>query len=355
MKNSRGKEEINMAGSVSFANWSVCYFISTLNGDGLKVSASFNGKSVISSAGTPFVLVPYHGALHTYKDGLNPNCGGLPFKTLIPPAPNCHNSNLPPGAVATNDDEYNAATNTGGGVYVEKHPKGWIDPEHIEIWAKFQCGNYQYVHRYVFYADGRVDVEVGLGGKLIGDGPERGHIHNFYFRLDLDIDGSGNNQVQRMNHNDWGNPGDSWDPILTEKKENFSGSGYTKWRVVNKTAKPNGQLRSYELIPGGDGAPDGTYSNGDLWATLYKSGAETGSDVTCNDKVLTNNYINPVENIDGKDVVLWYCMRTHHVTRYKGEEKNVLPYHYVGFHLEARDFLDDTPLGIYNTNPPSPF
>src|SRR6266487_14957 len=134
MKSSTGKEEINMAGSISFANWRVCYFISTLNGDGLKVNASFNGKSVIANAGT----------------------------------------------------------NPGGGVYVKKHPKGWIEPEHIEIWAKFQCGNYQYIHRYVFYADGRVDVEVGLGGKLIGDGPERGHIHNFYFRFDLDIDGSGN-------------------------------------------------------------------------------------------------------------------------------------------------------------------
>lgn len=346
-----------MPGSVSHANWSLCWFVPTLNGEGLQIGgATFNGKSVIASGGAPFVLVPYHGQSPTYKDGLNPACGGLPFLALVPHAPNVHQVDLPPDSTALNDDEFHSANNPRGAVVVEKHEKAWIEPEHVVVWAKFQCGNYQYVHRWSFYADGGVDVEVGLGGKLGWWGPHLGHIHHFYFRLDLDIGASGNNQVQQQHHAGWGLNQDSWNPMLAETKDTLKPSGYTKWRVVNKTAKANGQLRSYELIPGSDGAPDGTYSTNDLWACLYKSGAETGSDVglDCKDTALNTTYVSPAENIDGKDVVLWYCLRHHHATRSLGEEKRVLPYHFVGFHLEPRDFLDDTPSGIYSTKPPSP-
>jgi Copper amine oxidase, enzyme domain len=346
-----------MAGSVSFANWTLCWFIPQLNGEGLKIGgAAFNGRNVLASGGTPFVIVPYHGEWPTFKDGLNPQCGGLPLLSLIPTAPNVHQSSLPPNNTALNDNEYHAVSNPRGAVAIEKHGKGWIEPDHLAVWAKFQCGNYQYIHRWVFYADGSIHVEVGLGGKLGPWGPHLGHIHNFYFRLDLDIDSAGNNQVQRLHHAGWGLGQDNWVPFLVEGKDTLVPSGYTKWRVLNKTAKSNGQVRSYELIPGGDGGPDGKYSTGDLWVCLYKGGVEDGGDVggDCKDTVMNTNYINPAENVDGKDVVIWYCMRTHHVTRSLGEEKNVLPYHYVGFHMEPRDFMDDTPKGIYSTTPVSP-
>jgi hypothetical protein len=341
---------------VQHANWSVCGLISELDGGGLKVSATFDGRSVIASGGAPFVIVPYHGQSPTFKDGLSPSCGGLPFLTLIPPAPNVHGNSLPPATIAKNDNEYHAGTNPTGGIAIERHAKGWIEPEHLVIWAKFQCGNYQYIHRWTFGADGVVDIDVGLGGKLGSWGPHLGHIHHFYFRLDLDIAGSGNNQVQKLHHAGWGLTHDSWSAYLTEQYDTLNPAGYTKWKVINKAPKPNGQVRSYELIPGSDGGPDGTYSTRDVWATLYKSGAETGADVglDCKDTAMTTKYIAPKENIDGKDVVLWYCLRTHHFTRHLGEEKNVLPYHFVSFHLEPRDFLDDTPKGLYSTLPPSP-
>jgi Copper amine oxidase, enzyme domain len=351
------EKETEMPGSVQHANWSVCWFVPSMNGEGLKIAgATFNGRSVIASGGAPFVIVPYHGESPTFKDGLNPQCGGLPYLALIPTAPNVHQNSLPPNNTATNDNEFHAQNNPRGAVVVEKHGKGWIEPEHLVVWAKFQCGNYQYVHRWVFHADGSVHVEVGLGGKLGSWGPQLGHIHHFYFRLDLDIDGAGNNQAQRLHHGGWGLNQDAWLSILTETTNTANPAGYTKWKVVNKAAKPNGQFRSYELVPGSDGGPDGKYSTNDVWVCLYKSGTESGSDVgsNCKDTALTTAYVNPPENVDGKDVVLWYCLRHHHFTRYLGEEKKVLPYHFVRFHLEPRDFLDDTPTGLYSTNPSSP-
>ena len=134
----------------------------------------------------------------------------------------------------------------------------------------------------------------------------------------------------------------------------MNSSRYTKWRVLNKTPKPNGQRRSFELIPGSDGAPDGTYSTGDVWVVRYKAGSETGSNVGCSDTVLATSYATPAENVDGQDVVIWYCLRSHHAPRELGEEKKVLPYHSVALHMEPRDWVNDTIKNLYPTTPPSP-
>src|SRR6266536_1510418 len=61
-----------------------------------------------------------------------------------------------------NDDDYDAATNAEEGVYVKKHPKGWIEPDHLEIWDQFQCGNYQYTHLYVFFFFFRIRLPPSL-------------------------------------------------------------------------------------------------------------------------------------------------------------------------------------------------
>jgi Cu2+-containing amine oxidase len=37
---------------------------------------------------------------------------------------------------------------------------------HVVLWAKFQCGNYQYIHHWEFGADCSIYVNVGLGGNL---------------------------------------------------------------------------------------------------------------------------------------------------------------------------------------------
>lgn len=339
-----------MPGSVNFAGWVFSWSIPQLSGEGLVITkASFNGTFVPYRGGTPFVLVPYHGNWPTFKDGLGATCGGLPLTALVPTVPNANSA-----GTAGNDNQYDPNTNPTGSVMIEKLPGDLLEPARVVIWAKLQCGNYQYVHRWTFSADGAIDVQVGLGGKLLSpDGGGRAHVHNFYFRLDLDLGGSANNLVQRSEHQGW-NPGqDQWVPITKEAKQSWTPSTFTTWRIVNKAPKANGKLRGYELVPGSDGAPDGTYSTGDLWVVRYKSGAEDGANVLCNDGVLGAQYVSG-ESVDGEDVVVWHCLRHHHYPRDQGEEKQVLPYEFLGFHLEPRDFLDDTPSNLYPTTPPSP-
>jgi len=345
-------------GTVNFADWSVSWSIPLLQGGGMTISqAYFKGSKVLHMGTQPFVLVPYHGNSPTFKDGLNSGaCGsGIAFTAMKPTAPNAPEVNMPPGSQATNDNQYDPIGNPGGAVMVEKEPATLTEPAKAVIWAKLQAYNYQYIQQWEFNADGSVHVKVGLGARLwTYDALTGGHIHNFYFRLDFDIVSSGNNLVQRFGHAG-NNPGDDkWTDIKVESKETMNPAQFTKWRILNKTPKPNGQFRSYELTPGSDGAPDGTYSTGDLWVVRYKYPIEDGSTVACKDTVLGSTYCNG-ESVDGEDVVVWYCLRHHHQPRQLAEETNVVPYEFLEFHLEPRDFLDETPKNLYPTTPSSPF
>jgi Copper amine oxidase, enzyme domain len=354
-------------GSVGHADWSLSWAIPALKGGGLVIrKANYKGTRVLYEAGAPFVLVDYHANAPIFKDGLGwTTCGnGLDFTALTPTAPNATSSAIPPSGIATNDNQYDPSTNPGGAVMVEKHAAELSESAHLVLWTKLQCGNYQYIHRWEFGADGSIHVYVGLGGKLwtAHPGPDglaggRAHIHNFYFRLDFDIGTFANNLVQEFAHTNLSAlAGDQWTDLKSEGKRTVNPAQFTKWRVVNKTAKPNGQLRSYELIGGSEGPPDGTYSTGDLWVVRYKPSGEDGSNVGCNDSVLANLYAGggSPESADGQDVVVWYCLRTHHMPRHRGEEDKVLPYEFIGFRIEPRDFLDHTPAGLYPTTPTSP-
>lgn len=347
-----------MPGTVTHANWTVTFLVPWTDQQGLVISkAQFNDgtatRTVLYRAGQPFVLVPYHGGSPTFKDGLGATCGGVGLTPLIPTAPNVPGWNLPPGNLAGNDSEFSGSNPTGA-VKVERLGRDELDPDRLVIWAKFQVGNYQYVHQWEFRADGSVHVRVGLGGRLFTFVQARmGHIHNFYFRLDFDVDGSANDLVQRFDHLSNNLGADQWASITTEGAQSVDPARFTSWRVVDKAPKPNGALRSWEIIPGSDGAPDGTFSTGDIWVVRYHSGTEDGVDIGCTDTRLNTVYANG-EPTDGQDVVVWHVLRHHHNPRSIGEETDVVPYEFLEFHIEARDVLDATPRKIYATNPASP-
>jgi copper amine oxidase-like protein len=341
-----------MPGSVSFADWNVSWSIPTGWGGGLVVSkATFRGTTVLFKGTAPFVIVPYHGGSPVFKDGINDQ--GAPF---TPVRPTSANDAAGPGTpTASNDNQWDPGTNPGGAVVVDKEPGTRLEPATLTIWAKFQCANYQYVHRWEFRADGSIEASVGLGGHLwTKNAATSNHIHNFYFRLDFDMAGAANNAVQQFAHPNNNASSDGWTTIPKEGKRSAVAAQATKWRVVNKAPKANGKLRSYEITPGSDMAPDGTFSTADLWVLQYDS-AQDGAAVGTNDSVLGGAYLHGGgANVDGADVVVWICLRHHHETRQLGEETITLPYEFLSFHMEPRDFLDGTPTNIYATTPPSP-
>jgi Cu2+-containing amine oxidase len=347
-----------MPGTVTYAGWTVGWSIPNGWGGGLVINkAQFKDpgtqqtRMVLYKGTIPFVLVPYHGGSPIFKDGIN-NVGA-PFTPVVPTSANdSYGPGTPP---AGNDNQWSGANPTGA-VVVEQESPTMLEPATLVIWAKLQCANYQYVHRWEFKADGSFEVKVGLGGHLWPNpAPTSNHIHTFYVRLDFDVNGASNNAVHEFAHPNNNAGSDNWTTITNEGRRIGNAATARKWRVVNKTPKANGQQRSYEITLGSDMAPDNVASTGDLWVLRY-DGSQDGAAVGQNDAALHTTYLHGAggANVDGADVVVWVALRHHHETRGAGEESITLPYEFLELHVEPRDFLDGTPKNLYATIPSSP-
>jgi hypothetical protein len=82
-----------------------------------------------------------------------------------------------------------------------------------------------------------------MGGMLnpfpMGAPQYKSHIHNFYFRIDLDIDGQYPHDVcEIFNHNSLNDPGgDKWDVVPKQMKLLANPDTARKWRVRSTTSK----------------------------------------------------------------------------------------------------------------------
>ncbi|HKF00604.1 MAG TPA: hypothetical protein VKG45_16945 [Actinomycetes bacterium] len=327
---------------VTGAGWSVYWRISQAKGGGLEVWwGDFQGRRVLWRGTQPFAIVPYHRPVveppppeHTYKDGLNPQCGGAAFRALKHTAPN----SIAPWTTSVHD----AAVDTQA-VQVDLEPAGDFGPASLRIAAKFQCGWYQYVHRWEFDSTGTIHAAIGMGGALNPFAKDKAHTHHMYFRLDLDIDGFGTDVFEVFDHSSFNDPGgDGWKTVSAQGRFTANPPTAHKFRVKDLTsASGQGDLRGYEIeLPQNAGTD--AYSTGDVWATVYRGdgvqqGADVGSD--CTDKALESVYAQgPLDTVNGSDVVLWIAIRHHHEPRWNAEEANHLPYHYEEFHIEPRGF-----------------
>jgi hypothetical protein len=327
---------------VTGADWSVSWRISKQQGGGLEVWwADFRGRRVLWRGTQPFAIVPYHQPVgeppppeHTYKDGLNPQCGGAAFTALKHTAPN----SIAPWTSAA----YDAAVDTEA-VVVTVEPADDFGPATLQIIAKFQCGWYQYVHRWEFDRTGSIHAALGMGGALNPYAMKKAHIHHMYFRLDLDIDGFGTDVFEVFEHNSFIDPGgDGWKTINTQGKFLTDPALARKFRVKDMTsANALGALRSFEIeLPQNTGRD--THSTGDVWATVYRGdNVQQGDDVgaDCTDGVLETVYATgPLDTVNGSDIVVWLAIRHHHEPRWDGEESEYLPYHFEEFHVTPRGF-----------------
>jgi hypothetical protein len=335
--------------NVSGAGWSVYWRIPKFKGGGLEVWwADFQGRRVMWRGSAPFAIVPYHhpetngeppGPHFSYKDGIDIHCGGAAFRALKHSAPNS-------GAL-WQDHSFDAVDDVEA-VVVNVEPADDFTPAHLTITAKFQCGWYQYVHSWEFAGDGVIHPRVAMGGMLNPFCPTNAHVHNFYFRIDLDIDGEYPHDVcEVFNHDSFNDPGgDKWDAVPKQMKLTANPATARKWRVRNTISKNKaGEFRAYEIeVPQTAGLSQ--FSSGDVWVTVYRGdGFQEGEGVgaaDCSDRELETDYavgpLNP--DTTGDDIVLWVAVRAHHEPRTNGEEADHLPYHYEEFSIIPRSFAE---------------
>jgi Cu2+-containing amine oxidase len=324
------------------AGWSVYWRISKQRGSGLEIWwADFHGRRVMWRGTQPFAIVPYHRPVveppppeHTYKDGLNPQCGGADFRALKHTAPN----SIAPWTT----NAFDAVVDTEA-VEVTVEPSSDFGPSTLQIAAKFQCGWYQYVHRWEFDAVGEIHAALGMGGALNPFAKDKAHVHHMYYRVDLDIDGFGTDVFEVFEHSSFNDPGgDGWTTVNAQGRFEAEPSRARKFRVRDLTStSAQGDTRGFEIeLPQNAGRDQ--YSTGDIWATVYRGDSvEQGADVglDCTDKVLESVYAQgPLNTATGSDIVLWIAIRHHHEPRFNAEEAVFLPYHYEEFHITPRGF-----------------
>jgi primary-amine oxidase len=331
----------------------------------------FRGRKVLKYAGLEEIFVPYDPGQPRPEDSIDGM--GINLIELIP-GKDC----LPGTTCQMMDAQGKTIGKRLVGMHEEStglayvHDQGRAYGKMLVLWCASKLGNYTYFIRWKLRDDGRIMPEVGLTGDLghlregesspTGSLVERkadgksvwapSHVHNFYYRLDLDIDGAENDVVEEFDHYQ-DQPGrslashDRWTPISKEGARSMNSGTFRSWRVADRVSKNQyGLRRSYELVPGGTGVFRGaaheTFAQADLWVTRFKPREFPFS--AADRRIIRQalpTYTND-EDVDGQDVVVWYAMHVHHVPR--TEDWPAMAVEWAGFELVPRDFLDTSPL-----------
>jgi hypothetical protein len=177
----------------------------------------------------------------------------------------------------------------------------------VVLVSEMQAGWYRYVSEWRLHVDGTIRPRFGFAG-VQNSCTCQAHHHHVYWRLDFDIRSAGNNVVDEFN-----DPplfSSNWHRKGYEIRRSNDPSRKRRWRVSNRDSG-----EAYTLIPGpNDGLAD-SFGVGDLWILRYRgTELDDGQDFTM-DPVLAranlHKFLNG-ENIEGKDVVLWYAAHFMH-------------------------------------------
>jgi Cu2+-containing amine oxidase len=140
------------------------------------------------------------------------------------------------------------------------------------------------------------------------------HRHHAYFRLDFDIEGSGNDLALEYNtytgNVGWG-PG--WEPIANETSRLKNPPSNRHWAVLDK-----GSGRGYQIIPGADGTAD-AFSNRDLWVLRYRGAEDRNGRQGSASSDGLDAYLNN-EDVNGQDLVVWYTGHLFHQAAHGGDD-----------------------------------
>ena len=244
-------------------------------------------------------------------------------------------------------------------------------------------GNYDYGFFWYLYQNGEIQVEVKLTGCLSvgayppGAQPTHGvlvapqlyapiHQHYFNFRLDMDIDGTGNSIYETDTVADPPGPANPYNSSYrpqyslirseAEAGRDANPAAGRSWLVVNSSQRNRvDQPTGYRIMPGADVARPFAHEGASLlrragfirhtlWVTAYNPA----------ERYAAGDYINQNPAPDGleqwsmrdrslenTDLVAWYTVGVHHIPR--PEDWPVMPVTYAGFMLKPAGFFDQNP------------
>jgi primary-amine oxidase len=253
----------------------------------------------------------------------------------------------------------------------------------LVVFSIATVGNYDYSISWIFRQDGAIEVEAGLTGIMLPKGVSESQVHDanghlvsrrvvaphhqhiLNFRLDFDVDGTGNS-VAEMNTRSMppgpGNPAGTAmvmeETVLAREQDarrDLSLADARAWTVLNPTKQNGlGHPRGYILVPGPNSIPYALpdslarkragFMDHHVWVTRYRprelyAGGDYPNQSEGGDGL--PRYVEGNEAITNTDVVLWYTMTVTHIPR--PEEWPVMPTTRLGFKLIPGGFFDRTP------------
>ena len=134
---------------------------------------------------------------------------------------------------------------------------------------------------WTFRDDGTILVRAGSTGPKAGGFPNEGHMHNFTWRLDIDLNGANANSAYLTRHVENLTPPppgtgstatDNMDLISVEGSRFWKPQNFNTLQIYDRTLKNgNGRDTSYELVPmrSGTARHSEPYTQKDFWVTRY--------------------------------------------------------------------------------------
>ena len=246
----------------------------------------------------------------------------------------------------------------------------------LVVKAAFFIGNYTYEEELVFGQDGSIAVHVNASGTTLNQGVPTttagnrygttvapniaapNHQHFISFRIDFDVDGTDNRVVEENIVPAPSTAGNAFvsqeTPLATEQFRDADSATDRSW-VVESASKTNalGEPTAYALEPGDDGIPRqradfpalqrAPFAQHPFWVTRYRDGElYAAGDYPNQGRAGAGlSAYNSAENVDGKDVVVWYTLALTHHPRI--EEYPVMPTESLGFRIAPVGFFDANP------------
>ena len=237
----------------------------------------------------------------------------------------------------------------------------------LKVFSVSKVGQYIYGIEWDFYNDGKIKPSIVATGALqrfsSTGGDSHGwivngrgkvglaHMHNFYWRLDFDIDATGKNDiVQEVNHSLWqGKRYKELTDFSFESGRSVNPSTLRSWIIKDgSSTNLKGHSLSYEVRMSEVGQREAgpsfePFTNHDFYVTRVKNcelfASHNASVNSCN----TNNLSEFVsgESIVNQDIVIWVGVSFYHMPR--SEDVPKMDAHVSGFELIPRDWHTTNP------------
>jgi hypothetical protein len=259
------------------------------NGEGIRITnLKYKGVTVLKDAGVPVLNVLYvPGGCGCFRDWFDSERA---FECApVPSAGYCTGTATPPTTVCNHP-----GSDAGSFSGVAVHDKGTS----LKLISQTQAGWYRYIATWEFFPDGsfRPGMDItSVNNSCVAST----HDHHAYWRMDFDVDGSGNDFAHVVGASTSQRQGIEASYIDTPTTR-------THWRLGSTGSRARVHVERTE--EDGDAQGD-TFGKADGWLLAYSASELTDSGGGC---AINIPYVTG-QDVDDADIVLWVHSQSLHI------------------------------------------